>query len=196
MSQVHSLENVLAEELKDLYSAENQLVKALPKMIKKASNTNLREGLKQHLGETEVHVERLQKIGDILGMKMTGKVCKAMQGLIEEAKEVIEEESDEPALIDTMLIGAAQRVEHYEMAGYGTARTIARQLGHDQVAELLEETLGEEEVADEKLTTISEEEVLPQASAGAADESEDTVAKRAPQATRARRSKSETRDRA
>jgi len=160
MPKLASLDKVLEDELKDLYSAENQLLKALPRMVKKASTPSLKEAFTSHLEETKGQVERLQKIGTILGIKLTGKVCKAMQGLVEEGKEVLEEESDNKALIDVMLIGAAQRVEHYEIAGYGTARAIAEKLGRGEVAQLLQESLDEESAADEKLTAISEGEVL------------------------------------
>jgi len=171
MPKVNSLDKVLEDEIKDLYNAENQLLKALPKMAKKASTPSLKEAFQHHLEETRGQVERLQKVGTLLDIKLTGKVCKAMQGLIEEGKEVLEEESDNKALIDVMLIGAAQRVEHYEIAGYGTARTIAQTLGHENIAQLLQETLDEESAADEKLTVISEGEVLPAAnSSGTASE--------------------------
>ncbi len=160
MPKLDSLDKVLEDELKDLYSAENQLLKALPKMAKKASTPSLKEAFTSHLEETKGQVERLQKVGTILDIKLTGKVCKAMQGLVEEGKEVLEEDSDNKALIDVLLIGAAQRVEHYEIAGYGTARAIAEKLGQREVAQLLQETLDEESAADEKLTAISEGEVL------------------------------------
>ena len=160
MPKLDSLDKVLESELKDLYSAENQLLKALPRMAKKASTPSLKVAFTSHLEETKGQVERLQKIGTILGIKLTGKVCKAMQGLVEEGKEVLEEESDNKALIDVLLIGAAQRVEHYEIAGYGTARAIAEKLGRGEVAQLLQESLDEESAADEKLTAISEGEVL------------------------------------
>ena len=160
MPKLDSLDKVLEDELKDLYSAENQLLKALPKMAKKASTPSLKEAFTSHLEETKGQVERLQKVGTILGIKLTGKVCKAMQGLVEEGKEVLEEESDNKALIDVLLIGAAQRVEHYEIAGYGTARAIAEKLGRREVAQLLQATLDEESAADKKLTAISEGEVL------------------------------------
>lgn len=167
MPKLKSLDNVLADELKDLYSAENQLLKALPKMAKKASTPSLKEAFTSHLEETKGQVERLQKVGTILGLKLTGKACKAMQGLIEEGQEVIAEQSDNKALIDVLLIGAAQRVEHYEIAGYGTARAIAEKLGQREVAQLLQETLAEEGAADKKLTAISEGEVLAAAATAA-----------------------------
>ncbi|MBN8548241.1 MAG: DUF892 family protein [Deltaproteobacteria bacterium] len=198
MAEITSLQNVLEEELRDIFNAENQLLKALPKMAKHASNENLRGAFQAHLAETEGQVERLHRIGELLNFKLGGKVCKAMQGLIEEGKEVLEEESSEPALLDAMLIGAAQRVEHYEMAAYGTAIAMARQLGFDEVVELLEETLGEEEVADEKLSTISESEVLTQAGLGSEEETEEEDEDNVKKSTSAKRNgknRGETRER-
>ena len=153
-----TLNDLLIDELKDLYSAENQLIKALPKMAKAANSENLSAAFTDHLEETRGQVERLEKIFTILEGTPKGKKCKAMEGLIEEGKEVMEEEY-EPAVMDAALIGAAQRVEHYEIAGYGTARTLATLLGHDEVAELLQETLDEEGNADKKLTDLAESEI-------------------------------------
>src|SRR5689334_22082538 len=135
-----SVDQLLEEELKDLYSAESQLLKALPKMAKAATNETLRQAFEAHLEETEGQVERLNEIGKQLGIKLNGKKCKAMEGLIEEGKEVLEMDGM-GSLIDAALIGAAQRVEHYEISGYGTARTLAEHLGHSQVAKLLDQTL-------------------------------------------------------
>jgi ferritin-like metal-binding protein YciE len=146
---------LLLHELKDLYSAENQLVKALPKMAKAATNEQLKAGFEEHLEQTMGHVERLIEIGEILGKKLTGHKCKAMEGLVEEGSELISEDADD-AIRDAGLIGAAQRVEHYEIAGYGTARTLAQHLGHEDIAELLEQTLDEEKETDEKLTELAE----------------------------------------
>ena len=170
MSELENLEDVLIDELKDLYSAETQLVKALPKVEKRAACPELKEAIKKHLGETQGHVERLEKIAEILDISLSGKTCKAMKGLIDEAKEAMDEESENASLIDLLLIGAAQRVEHYEMAAYGIAREMAKTLGHGEVVELLQATLEEEKAADDKLTDISESEVLPQASEGASEE--------------------------
>ena len=170
MSKLRTLRDALLDELKDIYSAESQLLKALPKMEKKARNKNLKSAITAHLTETEHQVARLEKISAILDEKLTGKTCKAMQGLVEEGKEVLAEESENPSLIDALLIGAAQRVEHYEMAAYGTARAMAEALGLDKVVKLLQETLDEEVAADEKLSMISESEILPEA---CADEPED-----------------------
>jgi ferritin-like metal-binding protein YciE len=157
-----SLSELLEDELKDIFNAENQLVKALPKLAKKASSPKLQKAFTDHLKQTEGHVERLRKIGEILDIKLTGKKCHAMEGLVEEGKEVLEEDG-EGAVIDAALIGAAQRVEHYEMAAYGTVRAIAEQLGHANVVKLLQATLDEEGAADKLLTQIAESEVLPEA---------------------------------
>jgi len=157
-----TLPELLEDELKDIFNAENQLLKALPKMAKKASSQSLKSAFTSHLKETENHVRRLQEIGTELDIKLTGKTCHAMKGLVEEGKEVIDEDGD-GAVIDAALIGAAQRVEHYEMAAYGTARSFAQTLGHNRVAELLQETLDEEGAANKKLSEISQGEVLAQA---------------------------------
>ncbi len=164
-----SLDGLFEDELKDIFNAENQLTKALPKMAKKASSEALKKAFTSHLKETEGHIARLEKIGQSLGIKLTGKKCKAMQGLVEEGSEVIEEDG-EPSVLDAALIGAAQRVEHYEMAAYGTVRALAEALGHDQAVKLLQQTLDEEKAADEKLTEIAEEEVLAAATAVGAGE--------------------------
>jgi ferritin-like metal-binding protein YciE len=153
---------LLEDQLKDIHSAETQLVKALPKMAKRASTPALKEAITSHLEETRHQVERLDQIGQRLGVKLSGKKCKAMEGLIEEGSETLEAEGPGP-VIDLALIAAAQRVEHYEISAYGSARALADQLGHQDVVELLEETLEEESAADEKLTSISEEELLPSA---------------------------------
>lgn len=157
-----SLSDLLEDELKDIFNAESQLIKALPKMAKKASSPKLKQTFTSHLAETKIHVERLQKVADLLDISLKGKKCHAMEGLVEEGKEVIEEDGPD-AVIDAALIGAAQRVEHYEMAAYGTMRAIAETLGHDKVVKLLQQTLDEEGAADKKLTAIAEGEVLPAA---------------------------------
>src|SRR5580765_5252566 len=138
--KLKTLEDLFLHELKDLYSAENQLLKALPKMAKAATNEELKAGFEEHLEQTQGHVERLKQIGEQLDKPLTGHKCKAMEGLVEEGAELIHEDADD-SVRDAGLIGAAQRVEHYEIAGYGTARALAQQLGLDEVAELLEETL-------------------------------------------------------
>ncbi len=166
--KLNTIEDLLHHELKDLYSAENQLVKALPKMAKAASNPELKAGFAEHLEQTKGHVARLDQIGKALGKQLTGHKCKAMEGLIEEGAELISEDADE-RVKDAGLIGAAQRVEHYEIAGYGTARTIAEQLGLSDVAQLLEQTLAEEKATDEKLTILAGSTVNPEAMAAGVD---------------------------
>lgn len=155
MSKITSLNVLLAQEIKDLYSAENQLLKALPKMAKAASDAALKDGFEAHLEETKVHVERLEQIAEVLGVSPKGKACKAMKGLIEEGAETIEEDGD-PILKDLALIVAAQKVEHYEISGYGSARAMAEALGLDDVVELLQTTLDEESATDESLTGLAE----------------------------------------
>lgn len=151
---VKTLEELLVDELKDLYSAEKQIVRALPKLAKAASTLELREALESHLEETKGQVERLEQIAEIVGKKLTGKTCAGMKGVLEEGSEVLQE-VEEGNVRDAAMIGAAQRVEHYEMAGYGTARDFAKLLGQEEIVELLEQTLDEEKAADQKLTTIS-----------------------------------------
>jgi ferritin-like metal-binding protein YciE len=153
--KVESLRDVLSESLRDLYNAENQLVKALPKMAKAASSGQLQSAFEKHLEETKGHVERLDQVCEKLGIRPKGKTCQAMKGLIEEGSEAIEK-SGNPNAKDAALINAAQKVEHYEIAGYGTARAFAEVLGEKEVAELLQKTLTEERAADEKLTEVAE----------------------------------------
>ncbi len=149
-----ALKELYIDELRDLYSAENQLTKALPKMAKAANSEELRTGFEEHLEQTKGHVNRLEQIFKELGEKPTGKKCKGMEGLIEEGKEMIEEQEGEA--LDAGLISAAQRVEHYEIAGYGCVRTYANLLGEDDAAELLDQTLDEEKETDQKLTALAE----------------------------------------
>jgi len=163
--KLNTLSDLLHQELKDLYSAENQLLKALPKMAKAATNEELQTGFEEHLEQTKGHVERLEKSAKILGVKLTGHTCKAMEGLVEEGAEMIDEDAED-TVRDAGLIGAARRVEHYEMAGYGTAQALAQALGHADVAELLGETLEEERETEEKLTDLAELMILPDAPAG------------------------------
>ena len=153
--EIDSLNKLYVEDLKDLYSAEKQILQALPKMIKKASNSQLKSAFQEHLQVTEKHVERLDRIFEGLGTSPRGKKCKGMEGLIEEGKEAMQEDM-EPDVLDAALIAAAQKVEHYEMAGYGTVRTYARLLGDNQAAKLLQQTLDEEGDADKTLTKIAE----------------------------------------
>jgi len=153
---VGTLEELLVDELKDLYSAEKQIIRALPKVIKAVSTPDLQEGLTNHLEETKGQVARLEKIGEMLGKKMTGKTCAGMKGVLEEGSEVLED-TEKGLVRDAALISACQRVEHYEMAGYGSAREFARQLGLTDVADLLDETLEEEKNADKTLTGASKQ---------------------------------------
>ena len=154
MPKVSSLEDLLIEELKDLFDAENQLTRALPKMAKAANAPELKAAFEEHLQVTRQQVERLTQVFEELGKPAKGKRCEAMKGLITEGQELMKENM-EPEILDAGLIGAAQKVEHYEMAGYGTVRTMAEVLGHKEAARLLDETLKEEGEADKKLTMIA-----------------------------------------
>lgn len=154
MSSIPTLHALLIDELKDLFHAENQLLKALPKMARAATDPDLKAGFTTHLEETRGHVTRLTEALKILGLPAKGKPCHAMLGLVEEGDEAIDTKG--PAAVrDAALIGAAQRVEHYEMAGYGTARAFAEVLGEKKICKLLEETLEEEAATNEKLTELS-----------------------------------------
>ena len=152
--QLQSLDDVLVEQLADLHSAETQLVQALPRVASSVSAPELRSAFEHHLEETRGHVRRLEEAFSELGTSVPKEHCKGMEGLIEEGEAVIGAQGD-PAAKDAALIAAAQRVEHYEIAGYGTARTLADQLGHDGIKRLLNETLNEESAADAKLTKIA-----------------------------------------
>lgn len=154
MPKTKSLEDVLVDELKDLLDAEKQLTRALPKMAKAASAPELKEAFQEHLEVTKGQVQRLEQVFEQLGKPARGKPCLAMKGLVAEGQEIISEDMPEE-LLDVELIGAAQKVEHYEMAGYGTVRTLAQTLGHKEAAQLLEQTLREEEETDKKLTMIA-----------------------------------------
>lgn len=158
---MESMDDLLLDELKDLYSAEKQITKALPKLAKAAASEELKEAFESHLEETKGHVERLDQIFERLGKSPRGKTCRGMQGVIEEGSEILEE-SGKGALRDAALISAAQRVEHYEMAGYGSVREYANMLGQKEIASLLEQTLEEEKAADKKLNGISKK-INPQA---------------------------------
>jgi ferritin-like metal-binding protein YciE len=151
---VGTMDELFVDELKDLYSAEKQITRALPKLVKAATSDDLRQAFQSHLEETNGHVARLEKAFEILGKSPKGKTCVGMKGVLEEGAEVLED-TDKGEVRDAGLISAAQRVEHYEMAGYGSARNFAKLLGQDEIAELLEETLEEEKAADKKLTSIS-----------------------------------------
>jgi ferritin-like metal-binding protein YciE len=150
------LKDLFEHQLKDLYSAEAQLVDALPKMVKNANDSKLKKAFEDHLEETKKHKERLEKVCDQLGIDPDGETCKAMKGLIEEAESFIEEEADDDVR-DAGLIAEAQRVEHYEISGYGTAVRYAKELGHDDIAKTLKSTLDEEYNADDKLNDMAED---------------------------------------
>jgi ferritin-like metal-binding protein YciE len=162
MAKVDTLQSLFVQELRDLLDAEKQLVRTLPRMARMATAPTLSAALREHLEETRGHVSRLEQALESLGLRASSKKCVGMQGLIEDGEETIEEAEDGPVR-DAALIGAAQRTEHYEMAGYGTARTFATLLGHAGIASVLESTLNEEKAADAKLTTIAEAMVNPEA---------------------------------
>lgn len=151
-----SLRQLYVDELRDLYNAETQLTKALPKMAKASSNDELRQAFEEHLRQTSEQVSRLEQIFEMLGEKPTGKKCLGMEGLVKEGSETMKEDYED-AIMDAAIIGAAQRVEHYEIAGYGTVREFAEILGEDEHVSLLEETLEEEKQTDEKLTQLAEQ---------------------------------------
>jgi ferritin-like metal-binding protein YciE len=184
--QENQLKEIYVEELKDLYSAENQLVKALPKMAKAATSEDLRAGFEEHLEQTKGHVQRLEDIFKTLGESAKGKTCKGMQGLITEGSEMIEEE-DEGEGLDVGLISAAQRVEHYEIAGYGSVAAYADLLGEEEAASLLRLTLQEEKETDQKLTELARE--VNVKAAGAISDEDETDAKTKKQAAKSRSAK-------
>ena len=167
-----SLHELFVEELRDLHSAERQIIKALPRIAKAAQSPGLRQALERHLTQTQGQLERLDRIFAELGEKGTGKKCVGMEGLIEEGKEILEQDGD-PAVIDAALITAAQKMEHYEIAAYGCVRNYADLLGYAAAAKLLQQTLDEEEAADEKLTQLAESGVNQAAMAGSTSEEEE-----------------------
>jgi ferritin-like metal-binding protein YciE len=156
MSELSTIKDLLEEEIQDLYSAEKQLTKAIPKMAKGSNNEELSAAFEAHLKETEGQIKRLEQAAELLAIKTSGKKCKGMEGVIAEGAEALEEDGDEHVL-DLGIIGAGSRVEHYEMAGYTTAINLAEKLGNDEVVELLTENLKEEQAADEKLRAIGEQ---------------------------------------
>ncbi len=156
--KLDSFETLFCDQLMDLYDAEQRLIKALPKMAEAAHNNNLRIAFQQHLRETQEQARRLEQIFQMLGRSAESKTCEAMKGLVSEGQEVIDATGD-PNVKDAGLIAAAQRVEHYEIAGYGTARTFAQHLGHHQAAQLLQQTLDEEAATDKKLTQLAEQNI-------------------------------------
>jgi ferritin-like metal-binding protein YciE len=156
--KLNNLNDLFIHELKDLYNAENQIMKALPKMAKEASSPDLKNAFEMHLRETEKQIERLDMVFKNLGEKPTGEKCKAMEGIIREAEDMMSENADSDVM-DAALIACAQRVEHYEIAGYGTVCTYAKQLGQTEALDMLQMTLNEEKMTDEKLTMIAESKI-------------------------------------
>ncbi|HYO15978.1 MAG TPA: ferritin-like domain-containing protein [Thermoanaerobaculia bacterium] len=164
--EIDSLRKLYVEELKDIYSAEKQLLQALPRMAKKTKNPELRKGFEMHVEQTRMQLERLDRIFEALGKSSRGKKCKGMEGLIEEGKEMMQEDM-EPEVLDAALISAAQKVEHYEIASYGTVRTYANLLGEKDHVKLLQETLNEEGEMDKQLTRLAESQINVEAMAEA-----------------------------
>ncbi len=156
-TKIESLQDLYVEQLRDLYNAEQQLIKALPKMAKAASSEELKAAFEDHFGKTKQHAQRIETIFERIGAKAQGKKCKAMEGLVEEGNEVLEEDIENDIIKDAALIAAAQRVEHYEIAGYGCVRAYATRLGDNDAANLLAQTLEEEKEADKTLNDIAEE---------------------------------------
>jgi len=171
MVALNNLEDLLIDQLKDLYNAEAQLTKALPKMAKAATNPELKQAFQKHLSQTQEHVSRLEQVFESLGAKAKGKTCYAMKGLVEEGAEAISEDATD-SVRDAALIAAAQRVEHYEIAGYGTVRTYAESLGHKEAASILQQTLDEEGETNKLLTELAESCVNELAEMGVDEESE------------------------
>jgi ferritin-like metal-binding protein YciE len=163
--EMSNLQDLLVENLKDLYSAETQLIKALPKVAKAVESEELRSAVQQHLQETQTHAQRLEQVLQKMGEKAKGKKCKGMEGLLEENKELLDEDV-EPDVLDAGLIVGMQKVEHYEIAGYGSAVTFAKLLGDDESARVLAQTLDEEERTDKKLTEIAERSINVEAASG------------------------------
>jgi ferritin-like metal-binding protein YciE len=175
--KIDSLNTLLEEELKDIYSAEKQLTKALPKMVKKASSPELKSALQEHFEITKRQAERLERVFKELGKSAKAKTCEAMKGLIEEAEDMMSEDAEE-SVMDAAIIGCAQKVEHYEIASYGTVKTWAQRIGADRAARLLDETLQEEGEADKRLTAIAEGMVNEQAQSGGGSRSGSRSAKK------------------
>ena len=172
MASLESLDDLLQDELRDMYDAEKQLTKALPKMAKNATSEELKQAFEEHLSQTEQHVERLEQAFEQLDIPARSKKCEGMKGLIAEGQEMMSE-ADDDATRDAVMIASAQKIEHYEIASYGSARTWANQLGKSEVASLLEETLEEEKETDQRLTTIAESMVNPQAAQREQEEEEE-----------------------
>jgi ferritin-like metal-binding protein YciE len=172
MAEMGTLHEAFVEELRDTYDAEKQLTKALPKMAKAANSPELREAIESHLEETRQQVERLEQVFAAVEEKVRGKHCDGIAGIIQEAQAIMQEDFDEPTA-DACLIAAAQRAEHYEMAAYGTLVAWARAMGHDDAADLLQETLDEEKAADEKLNSLAEGGINEEAAQGAHEDEEE-----------------------
>lgn len=164
MSELKDLNDLFHHQLKDIYNAEQQLLSALPEMEQNARSTELKKAFNEHLEETKNHKERLDKIADQLDIDLSGETCEAMQGLVEEAKSLVSEDAED-FVRDAGIIADAQRIEHYEISAYGTARHYASVLGHDDIANLLQETLDEESHADELLNEIAVDKINPKAKA-------------------------------
>jgi ferritin-like metal-binding protein YciE len=192
--ELETLKDLYVDELKDLYSAEAQLVKALPRMARAATHPELKRAFETHLRQTKEQVKRLERIFAELERSPRGKKCVGMEGLIEEAKELLKEKA-EPEVLDAGLISRAQHVEHYEIAGYGTVRTYAEQLGEDRQAALLQRTLDEEGETDKLLTQIAERSVNAEAAEGAQARSEREVARAVATESRGSRDRTRNRDR-
>ena len=174
MATIDSLKSLLIEQVKDLYDAEKRLTKAIPKLAKASTNEDLQTALREHLDETQTQVSRLEQVFELLDERPKAKPCEGMKGLITEGDEHAKEDYDDDDLRDAMIIGSAQRVEHYEIAAYGTAMAHARLLGLDDVVELLESSLEEEKAADVKLTEIAESVVNLEAAVEDEDQEEDS----------------------
>jgi ferritin-like metal-binding protein YciE len=172
MTRIDSLDTMLVEELRDIYDGERRITKALPKMIKAATAQPLVAALEGHLSETEKQIERLEQAFEALDEPAKAKACAGMRGILEEGQEHLDADYDDDGLRDAAIIGSAQRVEHYEIAAYGTAIAHASALGHDKVVKLLEASLAEEKAADKKLTGIAESVVNTDAASGDADEAD------------------------
>jgi ferritin-like metal-binding protein YciE len=171
MPKLASLDDLLVHELQDIYHAEHQILKALPKMVKAATHPDLKRAFEDHRKQTEVQVRRLDEAFKLLGVPARGKKCEGMAGLLEEGKKMMEEDAEAPVM-DAALISAAQKVEHYEIASYGCVCTYAEMLGYDQVHELLGQNLDEEETTDQKLTALAEDVINQEAADAEADEEE------------------------
>jgi ferritin-like metal-binding protein YciE len=172
MAKLSSLDDLLLHELQDIYNAEGQILKALPKMAKAATSLELKRAFEEHRLQTEGQVERLEQVFKLLGRPVKGRKCEGMAGLLDEGKKTMEQDA-EPAVLDAALIAAAQKVEHYEIASYGCVCTYAEMLGYDQVHELLGQTLDEEETTDQRLTALAESVINPEAESQGSESAEE-----------------------